>query len=122
MKLFSRFRRPPLKIPVAELRFLREQDGKPEQLLKSRLAESFQRNPSVQRAYLALISSGGQVSVALCLKARAGPDSNIVREAGDAFSTVFAKQQHLDILFLSEAQESALSEVCSPFYAVASRA
>lgn len=61
---------------VPEVRFLGEQDGKPERLLKGRLAESFKQRGEVQRVYLARVISGDQVGIALCIKARHGADPN----------------------------------------------
>jgi len=108
----------PREIHVTSVQFLREQDGKPEQILKSRLIESFKRHSDVQRAYLAQVSSGRQQSVALCLETGHGPDPNLVREIGAIFAAIFVRQQHLDFLFLNEPQESELTSVCTPFFAV----
>lgn len=107
---------------VPEVRFLGEQDGKPERVLKGRLAESFKLRGEVQRAYLARVISGDQAGVALCIKARDGADPSLVRQVGSVFASIFAKQAHLDILFLSESQEQALRNVCAPFYAVVTAA
>ena len=106
----------PRTMRVPKLRFLGEQDGRPERLLKGRLSESFKQHEEVQRVYLAQVVSGDQVGVALCMKARHGADRDLVREIGSIFASIFAKQAHLDILFLSEAQELALRNVCAPFY------
>jgi len=111
------FRKELRAMRVPDVRFLGEQDGKPERLLKGRLAESFKQHGEVQRAYLAQVISGDQASVALCIKTRNGADPNLVREVGSIFASIFAKQAHLDILFLSESQEPALRNVCVPFYA-----
>lgn len=99
------------------IQFLRQQDGKPERILHGRLAESFKQRVDIERAYLAQISVKGEQSVALCLKTRHGADPELVREIGVIFAAIFVKQQHLDILFLNESQESALKSVCGPFYA-----
>lgn len=106
----------PRAMHPSDIRFLREQDGESERLLKARLVESFRNRDEVQRAYLAQISSDNQSGVALCLRTRHGPDPNIVREVGAIFARLFVKQEHLDILFLSEAQESVLRNICNPFY------
>lgn len=106
----------PRAVHVPGVRFLREQDGNPERLLKSRLLESFKQCAGVLHAYLAQISSGDQLGVALCLKTAHGPDPNLVREIGAVFAGIFGGHQHLDILFLNETQESALRRVCAPFY------
>ena len=108
--------RGPREIHVANVRFLREQDGKPERLLKTRLVESFKQRGDVLRAYLAQISSEGQPSVALCLKTRQGQDQNLVQEIGAIFAAIFGRQEHLDILFLNEMQEVAVASVCAPFF------
>jgi hypothetical protein len=79
--------------------------------------ESFKQCADIERAYLAQISSGNQAGVALCLKTRHGQNPDLMREIGTIFSAIFARQAHLDILFLSESQELALRSVCAPFYA-----
>ena len=112
----------PREIHVPGVRFLREQDGNPERLLKSRLLESLKQRAGVQHAYLAQISSGGQSGVALCLKTDHGPDPNLVREIGAIFAAILGGHEHLDILFLNETQESALRRVCAPFYVVSAPA
>jgi hypothetical protein len=99
------------------VQFLREQDGNPERLLKSRLVKSFEQHVDVQRAYLAQISFGDQSGVALCLRTRHGPDPTLVREIGTIFETLFVRREHLDILFLNESQETALRNICAPFFA-----
>src|SRR5262249_48127644 len=38
------------------------------------------------------------------------------------FAAIFVRQEHLDILFLNEAQEPSLKSVCAPFYAVSTLA
>jgi len=53
-------------IRASGIRFLREQDGESERLLKGRLVESFMERDEVQRAYLVQISWGDQSGVALC--------------------------------------------------------
>ena len=85
----------PREIHVPGVRFLREQDGSPERLLKSRLLESLKQRAGVQHAYLAQISSGGQSGVALCLKTDHGPDPNLVREIGAIFAAIFGGHEHL---------------------------
>jgi SseB protein C-terminal domain len=109
--------REPCEIQIQSLRFIREHDGKPERVLKDRLVESFKQRADVERAYLAQVSSASQVGVALCLKTRNGPDPSLVREIAVIFAAIFVRQEHLDILFLEESQESALGSVCTPFYA-----
>jgi hypothetical protein len=98
------------------VRFLREQDGAPERLLKSRLIESFVHHSDVQRAYLAQISSEDHTLVALCVRNIGGPDRELVRRIGAVFAAIFGAHEHLDILFLTDAQEQSLLSVCPPFF------
>ncbi|MBV8209916.1 MAG: enhanced serine sensitivity protein SseB C-terminal domain-containing protein [Burkholderiaceae bacterium] len=71
---------------------------------------------NVKRAYLAQISSGDQSSVALCVRVKEAPDQDLVREVAAVFASIFPRQEYLDILFLSESQESALRRVCGAFF------
>lgn len=106
----------PQEIRVPRVQFLGEQDGPPEQLLKDRLTELFQRDKSVHRAYLAKVSLGQQSGVALCLKTQFGADRGLAEKIGAIFGMVFNAHEHLDIMFLSDEQESELAKVCSPFF------
>jgi len=98
------------------VRFLGEQDGEVERLLKAQLSEMFKGHKDVRRAYLARIAAGDQTGIALCLGTKHGAKQSLVSEIGAIFSGIFAKQAHLDILFLTESQELALEKVCAPFY------
>lgn len=117
MMTSNRSSKEPRVMRVPYVQFLGEQDGKPERLLKDRLVESFMQREDVQRAYLAQFISGDQIGVALCMTVRYGADAKLVREIGSIFASIFVSRAHLDILFLSEPQESALKKVCAPFYA-----
>jgi hypothetical protein len=106
----------PQEMQVSEMQFLGEQDGAPEQLLKGRLTEFFQRDKSVDRAYLARTNLEGQASVALCVKTQFGADRGLAEKIGAIFGMIFNAHEHLDIIFLSEQQESQLKRVCSAFF------
>jgi hypothetical protein len=106
----------PQEIQVPHVKFCGEQDGPPEQMLKGRLAEFFERDQSVHAAYLARVDVGGQLSVALCLKTRFGPDQGLAEKIGAIFRTIFNAQAYLDIMFVSEAQQVELAKVCRPFF------
>jgi SseB protein C-terminal domain len=106
----------PHEMRVSDVRFLGEQDGPPERLLKERLTEFFQRDKSIHRAYLAQVSLEGQTSVALCLKTQFGPDRGLAEKIGAIFGMIFSADEHLDIIFLSDQQESELGKGCSAFF------
>lgn len=106
----------PQEMHVSEVQFVGEQDGAPERLLKGRLTGFFQRDKSVHRAYLARTSLEGQASVALCVKTQFGADRGLAEKIGAIFGMIFNAREHLDIIFLSEQQESQLKRVCSTFF------
>jgi hypothetical protein len=106
----------PKEIHVPRVDFLGEQDGAVERELKTRLSAFFKRDRSVYTAYLARVGVVGQASVALCLKSQFGPDRGLAEKVGSIFRTIFNAQTHLDIIFLSEAQETELAKVCRPFF------
>lgn len=100
---------------VGGIRFLGEQAGGPERELQEALVPVLE--PSVERAYLARIeyTDSGDRAVAICLRTT-GSQEQLVREIGAVFSPMFGDSQHLDIIFLDEAQERRLKEVCRPFF------
>ncbi len=107
----------PEELQVPQLRFLGEQDGPPERELKCRLAEFFERDKTVNRAYLARVAYGAKsFAVALCFRAQLGPDRGLAGEVGKIFASIFGGHEHLDIIFLSELQEAELAIVCNPFF------
>jgi hypothetical protein len=106
------------EVHVREIRFLDEQDGPPERLLKDRLADFFRRDRSVSRAYLARVDfgEGKNASVVLGLRTQFGPDKGIVEKVGTIFGDVFNAKEHLDIMFLTDSQEAELMRACRPFF------
>jgi len=109
-------RNQPQEIRISEVQFFGEQDGVPERLLKDRLTEFFHRDKSVNRAYLARTRLEGHASVALCVTTQFGADRGLAEKIGAIFGMIFNAHEHLDIIFLSEAQESQLRRVCSTFF------
>jgi hypothetical protein len=71
---------------------------------------------SVYAAYLARIDSGGQTSVALCLKTPFVPDRGLAEKIGSTFQTIFEVNVHLDIMFPNAAEEAELSSVCRSLF------
>jgi hypothetical protein len=106
------------EVRVHEIRFLGEQDGPPERLLKDRLADFFRRDGSVSRAYLARVDfgEGKEASVVLALRTQFGPDKGMVEKVGTIFADVFNAKEHLDIMFLTDTQEAELTKACQPFF------
>ncbi len=58
MSFLNPLRKKSEEVRVGEIRFLGEQDGPPERLLKEKLADFFRRDGSVSRAYLAKVDFG----------------------------------------------------------------
>ena len=102
----------------SKIKFLGEQDGVPERKLKTRLADLFSSISSVTGAYLVRIDYGNpdEFNVALCLLIEAGPFHDITGKINRVFADMFRTDEHLDVLFLTEEREIALSKVCRPFY------
>jgi len=113
-----RRRKSPQKIYARSFRFLGEQDGPPERILKAKLIEFFKRDQSVRAAYLARtdFGEGSAAGVALCLRTQFGADKGMVDKIGAIFATVFNARMHLDIVFLIDDQEEALKRLCQPFF------
>jgi hypothetical protein len=96
------------------VRFVGEQDGEAERLLKNALIAELSVMPEVKRAYLARVQYPDGVYVALCLDA---PDDQLlVQRIGSCFAKIFAQQEHLDILFLRPDQQVELERVCAAFH------
>lgn len=106
------------EIRAHEIRFLGEQDGPSERLLKDKLADFFRRDRSVTKAYLARVEfgEGKEASVVLALRTQFGPDKGMVEKVGAIFASVFNAKEHLDIMFLTDTQEAELTKACQPFF------
>ncbi len=100
------------------VRFLGEQAGVPETLLKRTLVSAFPRFPSVERAYLARLGFGSSrsPSVALCIAPAHASSRALLDEVELVFAAQFAADAYLDVLFVDAQQESELQHVCPPFY------
>lgn len=107
---------------VPQLQFKAEQDGPAEQDLKRRLIPLFRSQRNILRAYLARVGYGDSKvsSVALCLVPKTGIVLETEEKVAKVFSSTFAKEEHLDIIFLTQAQEFELVKLCRPFYSVTS--
>jgi SseB protein C-terminal domain len=103
---------------VTKLRFLGEQEGHPEQMLKEKLTVLFDLGRKIDRAYLARVHFENRpgVSVTLCLRAHSDGQEKILNSVSTVFSNLFNTKEHLDIIFISDEQETQLRGVCRPFY------
>ena len=107
------------QIRIPAIRFLGEQDGPVERELKSRLSELFAREDTIATAYLARVHyrDSPTDSIALCLRADVAQRDVVADKVGVVFASLFNEKEHLDIMFLEEEMESAVSECCRNFYA-----
>jgi len=98
--------------------FLGEQDGGPERCLKSALHTRFAEIEAIQRAYLVRVQYGsaGPQEIALALVAPTADKDAVVSSVHRQFRSLFNVTQHLDIIFLTPAQEGKVSRVCPPFF------
>jgi hypothetical protein len=118
MGLFGKRPRPSEARTEAEVHFLSEQDGPPERQLKELLVHDL-GSCKAERAYLVRVQYRDPKAneVALCVR---GPDDpSLVRKVGVRFAALFGREAHLDIIFVNDAQEEQLKQVCKPFYGAA---
>jgi len=110
--------RPLEKITIQGLKFVGEQDGPVEQILKIRLSQLFERQNKIWRAYLARarVDNSEGAGVILGLRAKGDPDKTMLEQIGSAFASIFSVTVHLDIVFLTEEQEGELAQVCRCFW------
>jgi SseB protein C-terminal domain len=101
-----------------QIRFVGEQDGRPERLLKESLSGLFRSDGTIDKAYLAKIdyADGGKVGVVLGLLTQFGPNQSLVVQVASAFKSIFNEKEHLDIMFMTDTQNAQLSAVCRPFF------
>jgi hypothetical protein len=100
------------------IEFIGEQDDPSERDLKAALSTVFLGDPSVDRAYLAIVGfhPADQRSVALCLVSSRPGDQTLLKGVGAIFHRLFSSDMHLDVLFLSPQQEEDARRVCRAFY------
>lgn len=106
------------QLHAVRVNFLREQDGLSERELKDHLSPIIRADQNLLRAYLARVTYGDSpaASVALCLRSTAGPSLSVVENIEKVFGSMFGSHAHLDIIFISENQESELIRCCRSFF------
>ena len=107
-----------LEINVERLKFVREQDGVPEQKLKQAFIRFLSHSGAAKAAYLAVVEYP-QLNrrVSLCVRAEPNCDpKKLVEDLGQIFVGNFGTREQLDIIFTTEDQESELKDVCKPFF------
>jgi hypothetical protein len=117
-KFFKSSPKKPEKLRVQTIRFIGEQDGPVEKILKAKLIDLFRADEIITKAYLVKVnySDGANDNVVLGLRAELGPDEEIVKQASKIFASIFNPKDHLDIIFLAKSQETELAKVCNSFY------
>jgi hypothetical protein len=113
--------KPSVTLTVSKIRFLCEQSGPTETMLKERLSTVLDSSGLIRRAYLVRVAyedqRGTAVSVSLALRTTTDRDEpSLVGPVGATFASIFGSHEHLDILFVREERERALRAVCPTFY------
>jgi SseB protein C-terminal domain len=103
-------------VPV--LRFVGEQDGPRERMLKGKLSELFARRKNISMAYLAMGHRGDpkNISMCLCLGTASGTHERLSEDAHYLFAQYFNRTVNFNVVFLKSEQEVQLALVCKPFY------
>ena len=99
--------------------FVGEHDGAAERELLPTWTPLLQNQSGVAAAYLARVRHSGakDARMALCIRVTNGKAANLaVGRCAAAFVSRFGSERPLDILILTNAQESALRTVCPPFF------
>lgn len=102
---------------VKRIEFLGPQEGPAERELQRRVEPVLSSSGRIERAYLARVRYGAcsSESVAMCFGTRQ-PQESVVREVASVFASMFGRDQHLDMVFVTESDEKELARVCSPFF------
>jgi hypothetical protein len=108
----------PLQLRGDRVRFLEEQDGPHERVLKDRLAEVFRGEPQVTRAYLVRTDhgDGSGLHVVLGLRADGIDHKRLAEHVAVIFHALFPASEHLDTVFVDAVHEARLRKVCKPFF------
>lgn len=98
--------------------FLGEQDGPIERELKSHLTACLIADGEIAVAYLARVSlmETPGISVALCLYRDTKSREALLLCVSSAFQSRFNAAEHMDIMFLSDAQKQEIDQVAKPFF------
>jgi hypothetical protein len=106
----------PLK--TAQILFLGEQDGEIERELKEQFSGCLSGCIHVTCAYLVRVSykETPGANVALCIFAKTENRAELLPCIEEVFRRSFHPTQHMDTLFLSEAQLQEINKVAKPFY------
>lgn len=102
----------------SETRFVAEQIGVPENEFKESIIGLFHDRNRPLRAYLVQVEYGEKrdFNVALCIALESEDDEKLANDIALVFRRMFGSHEHLDILFVTEEQETQLRKVCCPFF------
>lgn len=117
-RIFGKRESEELRVP--SLRFLGEQDGPPERILKEQLCRLFCRFSDLRSARLVRteIEGPGTHTVCLCLDTGHGADKSLIDAINSIFRRLAPRNVYMDIVFVSAKQKDELIHVCKPFYEV----
>ena len=106
---------------AGKVEFLGEQSGIVEETLKRDLILEFATRPAIRRAYLARVSfqPNDTPSTALCIVSTQSENGPLIGRIGDIVRRRFAKEDALDVVFLTTDQELELQRTCRAFYSSA---
>lgn len=104
--------------PAHDVRFLQDQDGPMERVIKQKMSELFRDVVQVEEAYFARVLLKGNVqSVALCIYGAPEMDTQLVmRGVQQVYQRAVNTDQTLHTVFLNPAQHGDIAKVCKSFY------
>ncbi len=105
---------------MGNLKIISEQNGIPETEFKNRMIKVFGESEMVEKAFLVKAvydNNTDGVFILLCLKVNSGFQKDLLNKIADIFSSMFNKEQFLDILLIgSVKQETQLEKAARPFF------
>jgi hypothetical protein len=105
-----------VEVRATSIKFIGEQDGQRERMLKAALVTFFRADSVAKRAYLARLDIGEGFTVGLCIRVDPLPDLSYPDKISEIFIKAMGHGGHLHILFLTDDQEIEVRRVCRPFY------
>ncbi len=106
------------ELAVQEIDFIGEQDGDPEREFKEAVRQILKKREKVNSAYLAQATYNGDSEIHVGLFISADESEAIVlnKKIVGVFSSMFSSHEHLDIILINQEKETALQQICAPFY------
>jgi len=106
-------------VTFSTVRFYWGDFGPREDGFKAQLRTYFSESSEIKKAYLAKMGEGDEPpkETALCLIARSHAErTKLLRAIGQIYAQIYAAEESMDIVLLTEKQDAQVAQACLPFY------